>query len=58
MVASIPCLPTLALTIDVVVVTSPNTIHYEYARKEILVSKHIMGEKSFTVTEAEAKQTN
>ncbi|GGF92654.1 oxidoreductase [Paenibacillus abyssi] len=41
--------------IDVVVVTSPNATHYEYAKQAILAGKHVVVEKPFTVTTAEAE---
>jgi scyllo-inositol 2-dehydrogenase (NADP+) len=41
--------------IQVVVVSSPNTTHYEYAMKSMLAGKHVVVEKPFTVTSAEAE---
>jgi scyllo-inositol 2-dehydrogenase (NADP+) len=41
--------------IEVVVVTSPNTTHYEYAKKAILAGKHVVVEKPFTITSSEAE---
>ena len=42
--------------IDVVIITSPNTTHYEYAKKAILAGKHVVVEKPFTVTSIEASE--
>jgi scyllo-inositol 2-dehydrogenase (NADP+) len=42
--------------IDVVVITSPNTTHYEYAKNAILAEKHVVVEKPFTVTSEEADE--
>ncbi|WP_378956484.1 oxidoreductase [Pelosinus sp. sgz500959] len=42
--------------IDVVVITSPNTTHYEYAKRAIKAGKHVVVEKPFTVTSAEADE--
>ncbi len=41
-------------TIDLVVVNTPTFTHYEYAKKCLLAGKHIIVEKSFTTTVAEA----
>ena len=40
--------------VDVVVVTSPNALHYAHARAAIDAGKHVVVEKPFTVTSAEA----
>jgi len=42
--------------IDVVIITSPNTTHYEYAKQAILAGKHVVVEKPFTVTSIEADE--
>ena len=42
--------------IDVVIITSPNATHYEYTRLAIEAGKHVVVEKPFTVTSAEADQ--
>ncbi len=42
--------------IDVVIITTPNTTHYEYAKKAILAGKHVVVEKPFTVTSIEATE--
>lgn len=42
--------------IDVVIITSPNTTHYEYAKKAILAGKHVVVEKPFTITSIEANE--
>lgn len=40
----------------VVIVTSPNTTHYPYAKQAIAAGKHVVVEKPFTVTSAEADE--
>lgn len=40
--------------IEVVIVTSPNATHYEYAKRAIEFGKHVVVEKPFTVTSEEA----
>jgi scyllo-inositol 2-dehydrogenase (NADP+) len=40
--------------IGLVVITSPNTTHYDYARRAMLAGKHVVVEKPFTVTTEEA----
>lgn len=40
--------------VDLVVVNTPNITHYEYAKKALLAGKHVVVEKPFTVTVAEA----
>ncbi|ANA79906.1 MULTISPECIES: oxidoreductase [Paenibacillus] len=42
--------------IDVVIITSPNTTHYEYSRLALEAGKHVVVEKPFTVTAAEADE--
>ncbi|MDF2958298.1 MAG: oxidoreductase domain protein [Paenibacillus sp.] len=43
-------------TINVIVISSPNTTHHSYARKAILAGKHVVVEKPFTVTSEEADE--
>jgi predicted dehydrogenase len=40
--------------IDLVVITTPNTTHFKYARESLLAGKHVVVEKPFTTTSAEA----
>lgn len=40
--------------IDLVIVTSPNTDHYRWAKEALLAGKHVVVEKPFTVDVAEA----
>lgn len=42
--------------IDLVIVTSPNTIHFHWAKEALLADKHVVVEKPFTVTHAEAEE--
>jgi scyllo-inositol 2-dehydrogenase (NADP+) len=42
--------------IDLVVITTPNTSHFEYARDSLLAGKHVVVEKPFTTTSVEAWQ--
>jgi scyllo-inositol 2-dehydrogenase (NADP+) len=42
--------------IDLVVVNTPVASHFEYAKKALLAGKHIIVEKAFTTTVAEAKE--
>lgn len=42
--------------IELVIVNTPNYTHYDYAKKSLLAGKHIVVEKSFTVTVSEAEQ--
>ncbi len=42
--------------IDLVVVNTPNYTHYEFAKKALLANKHVLVEKSFTVTVSEAEE--
>lgn len=40
--------------VQLVIITSPNTTHYEYAKLAIEAGKHVVVEKPFTVTSEEA----
>src|ERR1700730_162611 len=40
--------------IDLIVITTPNTSHFEYARDSLMAGKHVVVEKPFTTTSAEA----
>ncbi|MWC30241.1 oxidoreductase [Paenibacillus sp. MMS18-CY102] len=42
--------------IDLVIVCSPNTTHYDYAKKAIMAGKHVVVEKPFTVDSIEAEE--
>lgn len=42
--------------IELVVLSLPNTLHYEHAKKALLAGKHVVVEKPFTITSAEAKE--
>lgn len=42
--------------IDLVIVTSPNTVHFNWAKAALLANKHVVVEKPFTVTFAEAQE--
>lgn len=42
-------------SIDLVVVNTPNTTHFEFAQKALNAGKHVLVEKPFTVTSAEAQ---
>ncbi|MGG3643566.1 oxidoreductase [Bacillus gobiensis] len=42
--------------LDLVVITSPNTTHYEFAKQALEAGKHVVIEKPFTVTSQEAKE--
>ena len=42
--------------IDLVVITTPNDSHFELARQSLLANKHVVVEKPFTTTSAEARQ--
>ncbi|MEA4997222.1 scyllo-inositol 2-dehydrogenase (NADP(+)) IolW [bioreactor metagenome] len=42
--------------IDLAIVTSPNTDHFRWAKAALLVGKHVLVEKPFTVTVAEADE--
>lgn len=41
-------------SIDLVIVNTPTSTHYEYAKQALLAGKHIIVEKAFTTTLAEA----
>jgi scyllo-inositol 2-dehydrogenase (NADP+) len=43
-------------TIDLVVVNSPNDTHYAYTKSALLAGKHVVCEKAFTNTSAEAQE--
>lgn len=43
-------------SIDLVVVNTPVNTHYEYAKKALQAGKHVMVEKAFTTTAAEAEE--
>ena len=42
--------------IDLVIVTSPNTVHFKWAKAALLANKHVVVEKPFTVSLAEAEE--
>ncbi len=42
--------------IDLVIVTSPNAVHFHWAKAALLANKHVVVEKPFTVTLAEANE--
>lgn len=42
--------------IDIVIVNTPNYTHFDFAKAALLAGKHVLVEKSFTVTVEEAKQ--
>ncbi len=42
--------------IELVIVNTPNYTHFDYAKKALLASKHVLVEKSFTVTVSEAEE--
>lgn len=42
--------------IDLVIVTSPNTVHFKWAKEALLANKHVVVEKPFTVSLAEAEE--
>ncbi len=43
-------------SIDLIIVATPNTSHFEYASKALLANKHVVVEKPFTVTSKEADE--
>ena len=45
-------------SIELVIVNTPRVTHYEYAKKAILAGKHLIVEKPFTATIAEAEELN
>lgn len=42
--------------LDLVIVTTPNTTHFEYAAKALQAGKHVILEKPFTITTAEGRE--
>lgn len=42
--------------IDLVIVNTPNFTHYEYTKKALLAGKHVLVEKPFTATSAQAAE--
>ena len=42
--------------IDLVSICSPNETHFDYARQCLLAGKHVLVEKPFTATAAEAEE--
>lgn len=42
--------------IDLIIVTSPNTVHFSQAKESLLAGKHVVVEKPFTNTSAEADE--
>jgi predicted dehydrogenase len=42
--------------IDLVIINTPNYTHFEFAKKALLAGKHVLVEKSFTVTVSEAEE--
>lgn len=42
--------------IELVIVNTPNHTHFEFAKKALLAGKHVLVEKSFTVTVSEAEE--
>ena len=42
--------------IDLVIVASPNTVHFHWAKEALLANKHVVVEKPFTVNYAEAQE--
>ncbi|WP_281336726.1 Gfo/Idh/MocA family oxidoreductase [Flavobacterium eburneipallidum] len=45
-------------SIDLVIVNTPNSTHFEYTKKVLLAGKHALVEKAFTTTVAEAQELN
>ncbi|HMC84028.1 MAG TPA: Gfo/Idh/MocA family oxidoreductase [Chitinophagaceae bacterium] len=43
-------------SIELLVINTPNTTHYEYTKKALLAGKHVLVEKPFTVTVAEGEE--
>lgn len=43
-------------TIDLVVIATPNTSHFSLARQALLAGKHVVVDKPFTITSAEADE--
>ncbi|WP_108817362.1 oxidoreductase [Pseudovibrio sp. Alg231-02] len=42
--------------IELVVLSLPNTLHHDHAKKALLAGKHVVVEKPFTITSAEAEE--
>lgn len=42
--------------LDLVVINTPDSTHYEYARRALEAGKHVVVEKPFTTTVAEAEE--
>lgn len=42
--------------VDLVIVNTPTYTHFEYAKKSLLADKHVVVEKAFTTTVAEARE--
>lgn len=42
--------------VELIIVNTPNNTHYEYAKKALLAGKHVLVEKPFAATSAEAKE--
>ena len=42
--------------IELIIINTPNYTHYDYAQKSLKAGKHILVEKPFTATSAEAKE--
>jgi scyllo-inositol 2-dehydrogenase (NADP+) len=45
-----------APAVDLVIITTPNESHFEYAQQALLSGKHVVLEKPFTITSAEAEE--
>lgn len=43
-------------SIDLMIVNSPNDSHYTYTKQALLAGKHVVCEKAFTITAAEAQE--
>src|SRR5688572_16742847 len=39
--------------VELVIVNTPNTTHFDYAKRSLMAGKHVVVEKPFTVTVAE-----
>src|SRR5438034_3211216 len=46
----------LARTVDLVVIATPNTSHHPIAKQCLLAGRHVVIDKTFTTTAAEAEQ--
>lgn len=42
-------------SIDLIVISTPNTTHYDFAKQALLAGKHVVVEKPFTVNSTEAE---